>query len=153
MLYMRGLLLVVVRACCTIICTLWWRGQRHEEDRRCGNQPGCHWAGGRSMNGPATTDAAPLLARFLGEVPRRYRLGELPAPFAAQSDPHGANQLAILIEHARLALAAGQPPDPATKERYLLCLEALIRDAIQPECVDSTFQLMVLLNHTRLDTV
>lgn len=100
------------------------------------------------MNGPAPTDAAPLLARILGEVPRRYRLGELPAPFAAESDPHGANQLAILIEHARLALAAGQPPDPAIKERFLHCLEALIRDAMQPEGGDPTYQAMVLRNHS-----
>ncbi|HLU78449.1 MAG TPA: 3-deoxy-D-arabino-heptulosonate 7-phosphate synthase, partial [Burkholderiaceae bacterium] len=100
------------------------------------------------MNGPAPTDAAPLLARILGEVPRRYRLGELPAPFAAESDPHRANQLAILIEHARLALAAGQPPDPAIKERFLHCLEALIRDAMQPEGGDPTYQAMVLRNHS-----
>ncbi len=92
-----------------------------------------------------------LLARILNKVTRRYRLGSLPAVTGGISDPlHCANQLAVVIEHARRALARGQSPGRELKQLFLQCLEILLRDAMQAEEGDPVFQALVLRHRSEV---
>ena len=91
-------------------------------------------------------DSGPLTsADMLRRTPRRYRLPALPALTQTPADTQRrANRLAIIIENIRRARAAGETPPPQLSRDFLDSLEGLIRDAIQPDNGDATFQAMVL---------
>ncbi|HLT98497.1 MAG TPA: 3-deoxy-D-arabino-heptulosonate 7-phosphate synthase [Burkholderiaceae bacterium] len=107
--------------------------------------------GSRNVTGLSVSEGEHLLAKILSEVPRRYRLDDLPEVSDGNGDPlHCANQLAVVMEHARRALAEGQQPGPQLKQRFLHCLETLLRDAMQPEGGDPTFQALVLRHQSEV---
>lgn len=86
-----------------------------------------------------------LLATILRDVPRRYRLPELPAIDECTADPqNGANRLAFIIEHARRAGAAGREPDARLKQQFLHELDALVRSAVHAQEGDPVVQAMIL---------
>lgn len=84
-----------------------------------------------------------LLAQLLSSTPRRYRLPTLP-DLSQPLDTRDANKLALVIEHARLTLAAGQEPRPALQQAFVDTLAALIREAMQEEGSDPALQALLL---------
>lgn len=94
----------------------------------------------------------PLLERILQRTPRRYRLPELSEvtsagvkgilPDDGRYSP--ALRLAVIIEHARRALAADAAPAPTLKQHFVDALAALIHEAMRSEAGDPVFQAMVL---------
>ena len=91
-------------------------------------------------------DAENLLARWLEDTPRRYRLPALPplpSDNAAPGQPPGT-VLALVIEHARRALEAGQAPADRLQRLFVTAMDALIREAMQPDGGDPAYQAMVL---------
>lgn len=91
-------------------------------------------------------DAENLLARWLEDTPRRYRLPALPplpSDDAAPGQPPGT-VLALVIEHARRALEAGQAPADRLQRLFATAMDALIREAMQPDGGDPAYQAVVL---------
>ncbi|QRQ83892.1 hypothetical protein [Cupriavidus oxalaticus] len=88
--------------------------------------------------------APALLDATLRAVARRYRL---PASAAAVSDPQShspATTLALAIEQARAAVARGDTPTAALKDRFVDALAHLIREALRADAGDPVFQAMVM---------
>ncbi|WP_018007364.1 hypothetical protein [Cupriavidus neocaledonicus] len=85
-----------------------------------------------------------LLDATLRAVPRRYRLPELDDAFAPALDASPATTLALVIEQARAALARGETPDAALKDRFTGALARMVREAMRADGGDPVFQAMVL---------
>lgn len=84
----------------------------------------------------------PLLVATLRAVARRYRL---PASAAAiQQSASPAATLALAIEQARAAMASGEAPGAALKDRFTDALAQLIREALRADAGDPVFQAMVM---------
>ncbi|AMR81284.1 hypothetical protein [Cupriavidus nantongensis] len=86
----------------------------------------------------------PLLDATLRAVPRRYRLPELDDARTPAADPNPASTLALVIEQARAALARGETPDAALKDRFTGALARMVLDAMRADGGDPVFQAMVL---------
>ena len=85
-----------------------------------------------------------LLDEILSTVDRRYRLPPLPSVLPMTGAACPATLLAVAIEAARQALAAGQAPDPALEHRFTAALAQMIREAADPQAGDPAFQAIVL---------
>ena len=84
----------------------------------------------------------PLLDATLRAAARRYRV-----PAVSQLSAHDAGAaaaLAVSIEHARRALAAGETPPPALRHAFLAALARLIREALREPGGDPVFQALLL---------
>ena len=90
----------------------------------------------------ASTPCSPLNA-LLRTVPRRYRVPPLGDQHALADAPSAPREIAVTIELARAALARGEQPDAAIKDRFLHALERLITDALHAQAGDFAFQAMV----------
>lgn len=91
------------------------------------------------------------LESLLREIPRRYRLPDLPAlpVWPRPADPAAlpapaSTSLAIIIETARRALEAGKQPEATLQPRFIEAMVALIHEAIQPAAGDPGFQALAL---------
>ena len=82
-----------------------------------------------------------LLDKILSTVDRRYRLPSSPT---ALSTTGAATTLAVVMEAARQALAAGQAPDPALEHRFTAALAQMIGEAADPQAGDPAFQAVLL---------
>ncbi|KAG1217786.1 hypothetical protein G6F35_008855 [Rhizopus arrhizus] len=85
-----------------------------------------------------------LLDDILRAVPRRYRVPETLAEVATMLHGGSSTALAVTVEQARLALAAGTTPDAATKQGFIQALARLIHEATRTEGGDPAFQAIVL---------
>jgi len=85
-----------------------------------------------------------LLDLTLRAIPRRYRVGPMPAARSGLEVSDPATALAIAIEQARVALSADAAPSSASERLFLDALLQLIRDALRESRGDSAFQAMVL---------
>ncbi|NMK45357.1 3-deoxy-D-arabino-heptulosonate 7-phosphate synthase [Achromobacter sp. Bel] len=88
--------------------------------------------------------SSPLLDDILRALPRRYRVPETLGEVAAPLNGGSSTALAIAVEHARQALAAGATPGAATKQAFIQALARLIHDAVRAEGGDPAFQAIVL---------
>jgi len=83
---------------------------------------------------------------LLSAVTRRYRIpaiaGTAPSATATTGDP--ATALALIIDQARVAIAQGSTPEPASQDVFTDRLARLIQDALRPRYGDYAFQAMVL---------
>lgn len=91
-----------------------------------------------------------LLDQTLRAIPRRYRVGPLPAARSGLEDSDPATALAIAIEQARVALSANAAPSPASEHLFSSALSRLIRDALRERGGDPAFQAMVLRHQSLL---
>ncbi|MGE8638074.1 MAG: 3-deoxy-D-arabino-heptulosonate 7-phosphate synthase [Achromobacter sp.] len=87
---------------------------------------------------------SPLLDDILRAVPRRYRVPEALAAVATTPNGGSSTELAITVEQARQALAAGTTPDAATKQGFIRALARLIHEAVRADGGDPAFQAIVL---------
>lgn len=85
-----------------------------------------------------------LLDATLRAVPRRYRLPELGGGCGTALDASPATTLALVIEQARAALALGETPDAALKDRFTAALARMVREAMRADGGDPVFRAMVL---------
>ena len=85
-----------------------------------------------------------LLDDILRAVPRRYRVPETLAEVATMLNGGSSTALAVTVEQARMALAAGTEPDAATKQGFIQALARLIHEAMRTEGGDPAFQALVL---------
>lgn len=86
---------------------------------------------------------APLLQdATLRAVTRRYRVPAI--SHIPSDDAFPATALAVAVEHARRALAAGSAPPPGIRRTFLDALARLIREALSEEYGDPVFQAMLL---------
>jgi hypothetical protein len=74
----------------------------------------------------------PLLDDTLRHTVRRYRAPALPADLDAARAKGAATAIAVAIEHARAALAAGEAPGDGVKTLFLDALARLIGGAMRP---------------------
>ncbi|WP_367352845.1 3-deoxy-D-arabino-heptulosonate 7-phosphate synthase [Achromobacter animicus] len=91
-----------------------------------------------------------LLDLTLRAIPRRYRVGPLPAARSGLEVSDPAMALAIAIEQARVALSADAAPSSASERLFVDALSQLIRDALRESGGDSAFQAMVLRHQSPL---
>ncbi|WP_313371453.1 3-deoxy-D-arabino-heptulosonate 7-phosphate synthase [Achromobacter animicus] len=91
-----------------------------------------------------------LLDLTLRAIPRRYRVGPLPAARSGLEVSDPATALAIAIEQARVALSADAAPSSACERLFVDALSQLIRDALRERGGDSAFQAMVLRHQSPL---
>ncbi|WP_321814977.1 MULTISPECIES: 3-deoxy-D-arabino-heptulosonate 7-phosphate synthase [unclassified Paraburkholderia] len=99
---------------------------------------------------PPLPPLPPLLDETLRRVDRRYRLPPL-ATASALTDGHSpATRLAVSIEAAREALAAGHTPDTAIRHTFIDALAQMIRHAMREEGGDATLQATVLRHREAL---
>lgn len=91
-----------------------------------------------------------LLDLTLRAIPRRYRVGPMPAARSGLEVSDPATALAIAIEQARVALSADAEPSSACERLFLDSLSQLIRDALRESGGDSAFQAMVLRHQSPL---
>ena len=91
-----------------------------------------------------------LLDLTLRAIPRRYRVGPLPAARSGLEVSDPATALAIAIEQARVALSADAAPSSACERLFLDALSQLIRDALRESGGDTAFQAMVLRHQSPL---
>ncbi|WP_313697405.1 3-deoxy-D-arabino-heptulosonate 7-phosphate synthase [Achromobacter sp.] len=91
-----------------------------------------------------------LLDLTLRSIPRRYRVGPLPAARSGLEDSNPATALAIAIEQARVALSEGAAPTPACERLFVDALSRLILDALRERGGDPAFQAMVLRHRSPL---
>ena len=91
-----------------------------------------------------------LLDLTLRAIPRRYRVGPLPAAHSGLEVSDPATALAIAIEQARVALSADAAPSSASERLFVNALSQLIRDALRESGGDSAFQAMVLRHQSPL---
>ncbi|SOZ20798.1 conserved hypothetical protein [Cupriavidus taiwanensis] len=96
------------------------------------------------MDKPPPPPPHALLDATLRAVPRRYRLPKLDDAFSPALDAGPATTLALVIEHARAALARGEKPDAALKDRFTGALARMVREALRADGGDPVFQAMVL---------
>lgn len=85
-----------------------------------------------------------LLDATLSAVPRRYRLPELDGACETALDASPATTLALVIEQARAALARGETPEAALKDRFTAALARMVREALRADGGDPVFRAMVL---------
>ena len=85
--------------------------------------------------------ALSLLDQTLRGVARRYRLQETPEAARGPEASDPATALAVAIDHARAALAAGSAPAEDTRRGFIDALSRLIHGALR---ADPAFQAMVL---------
>lgn len=96
---------------------------------------------------PDTMQISPLpalLDEILNTVDRRYRLPPLSPALSTTGAASPATTLAVVMEAARHALAAGQAPDPALEHRFTTALAQMIGEAADPQTGDPAFQAIVL---------
>ncbi|BDB26715.1 3-deoxy-D-arabino-heptulosonate 7-phosphate synthase [Cupriavidus sp. P-10] len=86
----------------------------------------------------------PLLNATLRAVARRYRLPASAAELSGQQAASPATTLALAIEHSRAAMASGETPAAALKDRFIDALAHLIREALRTDAGDPVFQAMVM---------
>lgn len=92
-----------------------------------------------------TLSSSSLLEHMLRNTPRRYRLPALPALANMPAGSYSASTtLALVMEHARLALASDTDPDPALQAIFAQALAGLIREAMQTVDGDPLHQSVVL---------
>lgn len=85
-----------------------------------------------------------LLDQTLRAIPRRYRLGPVPAGRSGLEDSDPATALAVAIEQARVSLSAGAAPPSSCESLFVDALSQLIRNALRDRGGDPAFQAMVL---------
>lgn len=83
---------------------------------------------------------SPLLHGLLRAVVRRYGVPAAPRPQAG----HPASSVAVALEQARVALAAGEPPPAATKQAFIEALAQMIQEAMRADYGDPALQALVL---------
>ncbi|MBP0620701.1 3-deoxy-D-arabino-heptulosonate 7-phosphate synthase [Cupriavidus consociatus] len=86
----------------------------------------------------------PLLDATLRAVARRYRLPASAAAISGQQAAGAATALALAIEEARAAMARGETPGAALKDRFIDALARLIREALRTDAGDPVFQAMIM---------
>lgn len=89
------------------------------------------------------------IEQFLQRLPRRYRLPELAngGDAALMARPDGNRfsvQLAVILEQARQALAAGATPPNELAQAFVQAMAEMIQEAAQATSGDPVFQAMVL---------